>query len=61
MAKKVKNKYVIRKIIEADSVEEAIKNEKKAKIAEVILISSDGKQLMPAVGFMANWNTEDDD
>lgn len=54
MKKKGKNTYVIRKIIEAESLSEVMKMEPKVPPCEVILVieaDKEKRQFLPAIGF----------
>lgn len=43
--------WLIQKIIAANTLTEALKNERKAKIVEVMLTAQPGTKLEPAIGF----------
>lgn len=50
MKKKPKNEYVIRKVVRADSIAEALTKEKRAPVVEVILVSVE-KSRSASIGF----------
>lgn len=46
--------YIIQKLIEAESIEDAIKREKEGTIVEIVLSNQRMKKLEPAIGFVYN-------
>lgn len=46
-----KNLYVVRKTVEAESIEDALKKEKGAPVAEVMLVMLNGSKYETVMGF----------
>ena len=55
--------YVIRKVVRARSLKEALKNEPKGKIVDIVqtINNKNVDQLMPAIGFAPPTEVDDDD
>lgn len=53
----MENIYIIRKIVKAKNIVEALKKEKKAPIGDIVLASVKQKeQLLPAIGFSPTYS-----
>lgn len=59
--KKKENLYVVRKMVKARSLEEALKKEKQAAPLEIIMVVDNKKEeLAPAIGFSFSTLKEED-
>jgi len=53
--------WVVRKIVKAATLEEALKNEKRNKPVEIRQAVRSKDELASAIGFDASWNDYDDE
>jgi hypothetical protein len=60
MAKIKPKVFVIRKVVKATSIDEALKQEAKAKISSIVEVVKSNEQLLSAIGFDGEVVTEDE-